>query len=100
MKRFKKYLQGELELNKMYNVKFNMNNVDNKNNHKEKIKEEDPIQNKIFNKLKIFISLQKFRDILKKYIQNQDDINEIYQKTLPQSMKYLHHDIIIFKYYL
>ena len=34
MKRFKKYLQGELELNKMYNVKFNMNNVDNKNNAK------------------------------------------------------------------
>ena len=87
MKRFKKYLQGDLELNKMYNVKFNMNNVDNQNNHKEKIKEEDPIQNKIFNKLKIFISLQKFRDILKKYIQNQDDINEIYQKTLSTKIR-------------
>ena len=80
MKKFRKYLTGEYELNKLSNK---INNKDIKEKEKEKkVKEEDEIQNKIDEKLREYITSSNFLDIINKYIKNEDDINLIYEKLL------------------
>ena len=61
MKKFRKYLTGEYELNKLSNK---INNKDIKEKEKEKkVKEEDEIQNKIDEKLREYITSSNFLDI-------------------------------------
>ena len=79
MKKFRKYLTGEYELNKLSNK---INNKDIEEKEKEKVKEEDEIQNRIDEKLREYITSSNFLDIINKYIQNEDDINLIYEKLL------------------
>ena len=83
MKRFRKYLSGEYESNKINDINNNINNI----NIKEKAKNEDEIQNKINEKLKEYISSNNFINILNKYIQNEDDINLIYKKLTNAKIK-------------
>ena len=80
MKRFRKYLSGEYEQNKINNLVNKVNNINPFDKNIKKEKEEDPIQNRINNLLKEYLSSSNFFSILNKYIQNGDDINEIYQK--------------------
>ena len=79
MKKFRKYLTGEYELNKLSNK---INNKDIEEKEKEKVKEEDEIQNRIDEKLREYITSSNFLDIINKYIKNEDDINLIYEKLL------------------
>ena len=81
MKRFRKYLSGEYELNKLNKLN---NTIKNNNNIKEpeKIKKEDEIQNRIDEKLREYMTSTNFLDILNKYIQSEEDINLIYEKLL------------------
>ena len=81
MKKFRKFLSGEYESNKLNNNLKNNNN-DIKEQEKEKEKKEDEILNKIDEKLKEYISSTNFLDILNKYIQNENDINLIYEKLI------------------
>ena len=76
MKKFRKYLIGEYEVNKL------LNKINSEIKEKEKAKEEDEIQNSIDEKLKEYITSTNFLDIINKYIQNEDDINLIYEKIL------------------
>ena len=84
MKKFRKYLAGEYENNKLNDIlKLNNNNyIKEQKQEKEKEKKEDEIQNKIDEKLREYISTTNFLDILNKYIQNENDINLIYEKLL------------------
>ena len=84
MKRFRKYLSGEYELNKINNL---INKTNNININKEKEKEEDLIQNKLNDILKEYIVSENFFDILNKYIQNGDDINIIFEKLLSAKIR-------------
>ena len=81
MKRFRKYLSGEYELNKLNKLN---NTIKNNNNIKEpeKIKKEDEIQNRIDGKLREYMTSTNFLDILNRYIQKEEDINLIYEKLL------------------
>ena len=81
MKRFRKYLSGEYELNKLNKLN---NTIKNNNNIKEpeKIKKEDEIQNIIDGKLREYMTSTNFLDILNRYIQKEEDINLIYEKLL------------------
>ena len=81
MKRFRKYLSGEYELNKLNNIN---NTIKNNNDIKEpeKIKKEDEIQNRIDGKLREYMTSTNFLDILNRYIQKEEDINLIYEKLL------------------
>ena len=81
MKRFRKYLSGEYELNKLNKLN---NTIKNNNNIKEpeKIKKEDEIQNRIDEKLREYMTSTNFLDILNRYIQKEEDINLIYEKLL------------------
>ena len=72
MKRFRKFLSGEYEQNKQKNTE--------KNNNKEEMKKEDQYQNNIYQKVKQYIDSKSFLDILKKYIQNENDIENILNK--------------------
>ena len=78
MKKFRKYLSGEYETNNF------LNNIKNSNDikEKEKLKEEDEIQKKIDEKLRDYITSTNFLDILNKYIQNEDEINLVYEKLI------------------
>ena len=80
MKRFRKYLSGEYEQNKINNMINKVNNINMVNKNNEKEKEEDPIQNRINYLLKEYLFSANFFNILNKYMQNGDDINEIFQK--------------------
>jgi len=71
MKRFRKFLNGEYEQNKL-------KNVENKN--KEKNKNEDKYQNNIYQKLKQYIDSKSYMDILKKYIYNENELENILNK--------------------
>ena len=84
MKRFRKYLSGEYEENKIDKIKNKINNINisNKNIFKKVSGKEDEIQNKIDEKLKQYISSQNFLNILNKFIQNEDDIDLIYEKLI------------------
>ena len=85
MKRFRKYLSGEYETNKITNTIINVIksiNVSNNINLKENTKKEDEIQNKIDEKLKQYISSQNFLNILNQFIQNEDAIGLIYEKLI------------------
>ena len=67
MKRFRKYLSGEYELNKINNLINQTNNI-NINNINPKEKEQDLVQNKLSNILKEYIISQTLFFILYKYI--------------------------------
>ena len=84
MKRFRKYLSGEYEENKIDKIKNKINNINisNKNIFKKVSGKEDEIQNKIDEKLKQYISSQNFLNILNKFIQNEDDMDLIYEKLI------------------
>ena len=86
MKRFRKYLNGEYELNQINKINNINNNID-KNNNKEKIKEEDEILNKLDEILKEFINSNNFLDILIQHIQKEEDINFIYEKLIFAKIK-------------
>ena len=82
MKRFRKYLSGEYEQNKINNLINKVNNIIPGDRNKEKEKEEDPIQNRINYILKEYLNSSNFLNILYKYIQNNDDIDTIFQKLI------------------
>ena len=84
MKRFRKYLSGEYELNKINNI---INKTNNINVNKDKEKEEDLIQNKFSDILKDYLVSKNFFDILNKHIQNEDDINAIFEKLLSAKIR-------------
>ena len=73
MKRFRKYLSGEYENNKLMNKEKEIEKKE-----KEIIKDE--IQDKLYIKMNEFIKSNYLFDILNKYIYNKDEINEIYDK--------------------
>ena len=89
MKRFRKYLSGEYDENKInkINNKLNNINISNKNIFKENSKKEDEIQKKIDKKLKQYISSQNFNNILNKFIVNEDDIDLIYKKLVHSKIR-------------
>ena len=71
MKRFRKFLSGEYEKNKLKILE---------KNKKDSIKAEDNYQNQIFLKVKDYINSKIYIDILKKYIQEEKDIDFILNK--------------------
>ena len=71
MKRFRKFLSGEYEQNKLKILE---------KNKKDSIKAEDNYQNQIFLKVKDYINSKIYIDILKKYIQEEKDIDFILNK--------------------
>ena len=90
MKRFRKYLSGEFENDQMIKLNGKMKNIDTNfiSNEKEKVKkEEDIIQINIENKFKEYMITQSFLDIIYKYIQNEDDLNDIYGKILKTKVR-------------
>ena len=70
MKRFRKFLSGEYEQNKLKNKEVKP----------EKIKIEDNYQNKIENKIKRYINSKIYINILKKYIFNENELQIILNK--------------------
>ena len=74
MKRFKKFLSGEYEENKLKNLV----NLGNKN---EKIKMDDDYQIKITQKVKKYIDSKIYVDILNKYIKDKNIIENILNKV-------------------
>ena len=86
MKRFRKYLSGEYELNKINNLINQTNNI-NINNTNPKEKEEDLVQNKLSNILKEYIISQTLFFILNKYIQNGNDRNAIFNKLMDAKIR-------------
>ena len=85
MKKFRKFLSGEYENNKINNsIKNNDNDIKEQEQEPKQVKEkkEDEIQNKIDEKLREYISSTSFLDILNKYINNENDINLIYEKLI------------------
>ena len=85
MKRFRKYLNGEYELNKINKIN-NINNT-NKNNIKKEIKQEDEILNKLDEILKEYINSNNFLDILIQHIKKEENINFIYEKIILAKIK-------------
>ena len=71
MKRFRKFLSGAYEQNKLKILE---------KNKKDSIKAEDNYQNQIFLKVKDYINSKIYIDILQKYIQEEKDINFIVNK--------------------
>ena len=71
MKRFRKFLSGEYEQNKLKIAEKNLKNS---------IKTEDNYQKQIFLKVKDYINSKVYIDILKKYVQNEKDIEIILNK--------------------
>ena len=71
MKRFRKFLSGAYEQNKLKILE---------KNKKDSIKAEDNYQNQIFLKVKDYINSKIYIDILQKYIQEEKDINFILNK--------------------
>jgi len=93
MKRFRKYLSGEYEENKVNKNIKNGINASDKNLFK------DEVQNKFETKLKVYIKSQNFINILNKFIQNVDDIDLIYEKLINSKIKKNNNKNLEFDYY-
>ena len=87
MKRFRKYLSGEYETNKLNNLINSIKEINNYNNNIFKEKEEDLVQKNIEDKLNEYLVSVNFLNILNKYIQNGNDIDEIYIKICSSKVR-------------
>ena len=74
MKRFRKYLSGEYEQNKI-------KTMENKIRKEEKFKIDDGFQNSIESKIKAYIMSKLYLNILKKYIFNGNELQTICNKV-------------------
>ena len=89
MKRFRKYLSGEYEQNKINNLINKTNNINiNINNNINIPKEkEDLEQKKLSDILKGYINSKNLLFILNKYIQDGNDINDIFKKLMDAKIR-------------